>query len=180
MVMKYRVIRSSVTVTGRPAAIWSAQMGNTEHAEPRTLPNRTMLRRVSIPGICASDCVYISASRLVAPMTFTGFTALSDEMSTNRSAPTVTDASAIALVPNRLFVTACAGWSSINGTCLCAAAWNTTWGWYRSSNPSVRDASTTSCKTATRSISGYDSRNARSISNSAFSARSMRTIRLGW
>jgi hypothetical protein len=70
-------------------------------------------------------------------MTDTGLTALSVETNTNRSAPTDAAASAMALVPKRLFVTAWAGWSSISGTCLWAAAWKTTWGWRSSSIESV-------------------------------------------
>ena len=42
IVMKYRVIRGSVTVTGPPAAIWRRKIGTTEPDEPSTLPNRTV------------------------------------------------------------------------------------------------------------------------------------------
>ncbi len=41
-VMKYRVMRGSVTVTGPPAAIWRRKIGTTEPEEPRTLPKRTV------------------------------------------------------------------------------------------------------------------------------------------
>ena len=42
IVMKYRVIRGSVTVTGPPAAIWRRKIGTTEPDDPSTLPNRTV------------------------------------------------------------------------------------------------------------------------------------------
>ena len=40
-------MRSSVTVTGPPAAIWRRKIGTTEPDEPSTLPNRTVEKRVS-------------------------------------------------------------------------------------------------------------------------------------
>ena len=42
IVMKYRLIRGSVTVTGPPAAIWRRKIGTTEPEEPSTLPKRTV------------------------------------------------------------------------------------------------------------------------------------------
>ena len=42
IVMKKRVMRSSVTVTGPPAAIWRRKIGTTEPEEPSTLPKRTV------------------------------------------------------------------------------------------------------------------------------------------
>ena len=67
-----------VTVTGPPLAICSRNLGMTLPLEPSTLPKRT-----STMGRVAMLCWYcriISASRLVAPMTLVGFTALSLEM----------------------------------------------------------------------------------------------------
>ena len=52
---------------------------------PRTLPKRTETNER--PLCCAASCTIISASRLVMPITLTGLTALSDEMSTKRPAP---------------------------------------------------------------------------------------------
>jgi hypothetical protein len=46
MVMKKRVARGSVTVTGPPLAICSWKSGSTLPFEPRTLPKRTTAKRV--------------------------------------------------------------------------------------------------------------------------------------
>ena len=70
----------------------------------------------------------ISHMRLDAPITFVGFTALSVEIRRKRFAPNSDAASATFSVPNTLFFIASAGESSISGTCLCAAAWNTSSG----------------------------------------------------
>ena len=48
IVMKYRVMRGSVTLIGRLSASWAAQIGSTLHAEPSTLPKRTMQNVVSL------------------------------------------------------------------------------------------------------------------------------------
>ena len=61
-------------------------------------------------------------------MTELGFTAVSVLTRTNACAPAAKAASATAFVPNTLFRMASQGLSSIIGTCLCAAQWNTTWG----------------------------------------------------
>ena len=74
---------------------------------------------------CQQHC---SPSRLVAPMTLAGRTALSVEMNTNRSAPTSAASSMTLSVPITLVVTASTTWVSRIGTCLCAAAWKTTSG----------------------------------------------------
>ena len=63
-------------------------------------------------------------------MMLVGFTALSVLMSTNRRAPYFRAANAVLYVPSTLFLMASLGLSSISGTCLCAAAWNTTSGLY--------------------------------------------------
>jgi hypothetical protein len=57
-----------------------------------------------------------------------GLTALSEEIRTKRSAAQARAASAIERVPKRLLFRAWAGWSSMSGTCLWAAAWKTTCG----------------------------------------------------
>ena len=85
------------TVSGRPWVSCWRQMGRTLHAEPSTLPNRTMQNRVKLVRL--TDWVYNSANRLVAPMTEVGLTALSVEIMTNRSTPAWSAASAMARVP---------------------------------------------------------------------------------
>ena len=45
--MKNRVMRASVTVTGPPAAIWRMNVGTTLPRLPRTLPKRTAQQTVS-------------------------------------------------------------------------------------------------------------------------------------
>ena len=137
-----------------------------------------MLRRVS-PARALKPCTYSSARRLVAPITEVGFTALSEEIMTKRPTPAATEASAIDLVPNTLLVTAWAGWSSMSGTCLCAAAWRTTSGRIDASSSRVLCSSTTSCSSALRGSSACLDDSCRSISNRAFSARSTRAISAG-
>ena len=61
-------------------------------------------------------------------MTLEGYTALSVEMSTMRSTPWRPQDSEMQRVPNTLFCTASLTFTSIMGTCLCAAAWKTTLG----------------------------------------------------
>ncbi len=55
MVMKKRVARGSVTVTGPPRAICSWNRGSTLPFEPSTLPKRTAAKRV-VARRLASDC----------------------------------------------------------------------------------------------------------------------------
>ena len=76
--MKYRRTSGSVTVTGPPRAICSRKIGTTEPAEPSTLPNRTALNCVFERS--ASARTTISPTRLLAPITEVGRTALSVEM----------------------------------------------------------------------------------------------------
>ncbi len=95
--MKYRVMSACVTVSGPPWASWSVQIGISEHADPSTLPNRTMQNRVAL--VRPRWRTYISARRLVAPITDDGFTALSVEIITNRSHPAASAASAMLRVP---------------------------------------------------------------------------------
>ena len=71
----------------------------------------------------------ISQIRLVQPITLVGLTALSVESWTNRSTSCSLALVSRFLVPSTLFFTASAGLISISGTCLWAAAWNTTVGW---------------------------------------------------
>ena len=66
----------SVTVTGPPRAICSRNKGTTLPAESSTFPNRTAMNRVEGEAWWAAWHIF-SASRLLAPMAFAGFTALS-------------------------------------------------------------------------------------------------------
>src|SRR3954468_5937790 len=79
-------MRSSVTVTGPPSAIWRRKIGTTEPEEPRTLPKRTVANFVSGQRCWAASTAN-SASALEAPITVAGCTALSVETSTKRLAP---------------------------------------------------------------------------------------------
>ena len=72
----------SVTVTGPPLAICSRKIGTTLPADSSTLPNRTMANFVSVERV-ARSCTTSSASRLEAPITLVGRTALSVEIITN-------------------------------------------------------------------------------------------------
>ena len=76
-------MRSSVTVTGPPRAIWRRKIGTTEPDEPRTLPKRTVAKRVSGQRCWAASTAN-SASAFDAPITVAGCTALSVETSTKR------------------------------------------------------------------------------------------------
>ena len=126
--MKYRVMSGWVTLTGPPVAICFLKVGITLPEEPSTLPNRTAINFVRSGWFAQSDCTKISARRLVAPMTLVGLMALSVETMTNRSTLNSSAMVATQTVPRMLFLMASVGCRSIMGTCLCAAAWNTTWG----------------------------------------------------
>src|SRR5258706_14838673 len=114
----------SVTVTGPPRSIWDEKIGTTEPAEPRTLPNRTTEKRGPSPVVC-SDWISDSASRLVAPITLVGSTALSVEISTIWAARQAFEASATFQVPIRLVSTPSQGGAPTTGTALTGARWNT-------------------------------------------------------
>ena len=97
MVIKYRVISGSVTVTGPPASICFLNKGMTEPRLPSTLPKRTVIYFVSYVSFI--DMITFSATRFVAPITLVGLTALSVEIMTNRSTPWRPATSATFLVP---------------------------------------------------------------------------------
>ena len=113
-------------MTGPPRSICFLKSGTTLPADPRTLPNRTAVKRVT--DLRARSRTISSATRLVAPITLAGWTALSVEIRTNRSAPQASAIRAAFSVPNTLFLTASSGASSISGTGLWAAAWKMTSG----------------------------------------------------
>src|SRR3954468_14301890 len=58
IVMNYRVMRSSVTVTGPPSAIWRRKIGTTEPDEPSTLPNRTVAKHVCVKRCAAAPTAH--------------------------------------------------------------------------------------------------------------------------
>jgi hypothetical protein len=104
-------------------------LGITLPALPSTLPKRTISKRVLLPAWRAWHT--ISARRLVAPITLVGFTALSVETNTNFFTPQSIAARATTDVPSTLLRTASHVLvSSMSGTCLYAAAWNTRAGEY--------------------------------------------------
>ena len=104
----------------------------TEPLLPSTLPKRVVTNFVLPPPanvplsmLRPSDCTYISARRFEQPITLVGFTALSVEIITIISTPLLTHKSATLRVPMTFTKIASHGFSSISGTCLYAAAWNT-------------------------------------------------------
>ena len=117
MVMKKRVMRSSVTVTGPPAAICRLKSGTTLPLEPSTLPKRTDMSRVSAASRAMVSTMR-SESALESPMTVSGSTALSVEMNTKRPVPKRMAFSTIARVAKLLLSKASAGLCCIIGTCL--------------------------------------------------------------
>ena len=83
--MNRRVASGCVTVTGPPRSICSRNRGITLPLLSSTFPKRTVHRRVP-PPFCR-PCTASSAMRLVIPITLTGSTALSVEISTKCPAP---------------------------------------------------------------------------------------------
>ncbi len=81
------------------------------------MPKRTMQKRVWVVRSC-SACSTSSARRLVAPMTFAGFTALSVEISTKVSTPVSSAASAVYQVLMTLLWMPSTTLCSTIGTCL--------------------------------------------------------------
>ena len=84
--------------------------------------------RFSVRGAAAADCTSNSATRLLAPITLDGCTALSVEIIRKRSQPECCATSARMRVPLTLLTTASEQLFSITGTCLYAAACSTTCG----------------------------------------------------
>ena len=129
-----------VTVSGPPRASWRWNSGTTragaaEHvAEPHGDAAHAACRAAR--AAISSAWQYISASRLEAPMTLVGLTALSVEISTIASAPAARAASATWRVPAALVSSPSSGLASTIGTCFSAAAWNTSSG--RNSSNSAR------------------------------------------
>ena len=83
--MKKRFISGSVIVIGPPRLICRSNSGTTDPRLPSTLPNLTAAK-ARLERKAASRTI-TSASRLDAPMTLVGDTALSVEISTSRSVP---------------------------------------------------------------------------------------------
>ncbi len=72
-----------MTVTGPPYSICFLNIGITEPLDPKTLPNRVIMKLVRLPGVNDLDLTIISHILFEAPITLVGFTALSDEIITN-------------------------------------------------------------------------------------------------
>ena len=145
---------------------------------PRTLPNRTAQNTHCPSGTERTIC---SANHLDAPITLAGLTALSVEISTNRSTPVARAASARFAVPMTLVRRASSGWSSRMSTCLWAAAWNTTSGRCRMNTERTRSWSRMSARAIWASLPGGSSvirswRCVSSWSRSRTEAGSNRTI----
>ena len=112
-------------------------------------------------------------------MTVAGRTALSVDTSTKRFAPASPAAAATMRVATALLRTASTGFSSINGTCLYAAAWKTAPGRYWRKTSRMRVASLQSASTATTLRKCRASSSSRRISKRLFSALSISTSRFG-
>src|SRR4029077_15673560 len=97
-------------------------MGTTLPLLPRTLPKRTETHLVSpVPGRRAETIR--SQTRLVAPITLVGLTALSEEIIERLRTLWQRAAHTRFQVPRMLLRTASSTCDSIMGTCLYAAAW---------------------------------------------------------
>ena len=94
-------------MTGPPFLICSRNRGTTLPLLPRTFPKRTIENDVPLPTACAWTTS--SATRLDAPITLVGFTALSVEIMMKRSTPWASAACARSRVPRTLFFTASHG-----------------------------------------------------------------------
>ena len=108
-----------------------------------------------------------------------GLTALSVDTRMKRSTPTSPAAAATMRVATALLRTASTGFSSISGTCLYAAAWNTTDGECSSNTSRTRVASLQSASTADARAKCRSSSSSRCTSNSEFSEFSTSTSRFG-
>jgi hypothetical protein len=112
------------------------------------------------------------------PSRFFGFAALSVDTSTKRLVSNSTAISASAFVARTLLRAASIGFASSSGTCLYAAAWKTTAGRYFSKTCRIFAGLPTSASTGSAAGKPRTSTSSRSISNSAGSELSTRTIRL--
>ena len=156
-----------VTVTGPPSLICLLNNGTTDPLLPKTFPKRTATYSVSLSLSFA--CIIISHILLVAPITFVGLTALSVEIKMNRFVLYLSHAFTRLYVPNTLFLTASEGLFSINGTCLCAAAWKTTSGENSSNKSNILCSSLIFAMIALISLLGYFPFNSNSILYKLFS-----------
>src|SRR5260370_30921890 len=99
---------------------WFGRLGHwkggiTLPCDPRTMPNRTDTERSCSPGHAAR---INSPTRLVQPMTFVGFTALSEEIITKVSQFELCATFSKVSSPKTLLLTASSTLDSITGTCL--------------------------------------------------------------
>src|SRR4051812_50053199 len=114
-------------VTGPPRSIWLRKIGTTLPEEARTLPKRTVTKRVCGCLRPAASTIH-SAIALEAPITVRGLTALSVEIRTKRSHPDATAVSAVTLGAIALLRIASRGVAPISGAWLEAGAGGATWG----------------------------------------------------
>jgi hypothetical protein len=123
MVMKYLNIR--MRNRDWPHERFVLNKGTTEPLEPKTLPKRVVMNFVaftlSLFDLLIAGIEHISLILLLAPITLLGLTALSVETMTNFHIMFASQIGQV-LVPSILVRMACDGFSSINGTCLYAAA----------------------------------------------------------
>ena len=116
-----------MTVTGPPLAICSWKMGTTLPAEPRTLPKRTVMKRVLLLWAEGLDEQLRHAFRDAHDRG--GIDRLvGGDHHESVHLPVVCQSWRAVLVPRTLFLTASPGFHSIIGTCLWAAAWKTSAG----------------------------------------------------
>ena len=182
-VMKYRCISGCVTVSGPPRSNCRRNSGTTDPVLPSTLPNRTVTQRIAAPpartAATSSAWQYISANRLLAPITLLGFTALSVEISTIARAPAARAASATCRVPTVLVSRSSPGFASPIGTCFSAAAWNTRSGRNSEKTARMRPWSRTSAMQVWRGVPGCVSCSSWSMLHRAYSPLSSNIRWLG-
>src|ERR1051326_2946033 len=91
-----------VTLTGPPASICAWKIGTTLPLLPRTLPKRTDTHFISRPLLTGRAETIRSQTRLVAPITLVGFTALSEEIIRKLRTPCRRDSQTRFQVPSTL------------------------------------------------------------------------------
>ena len=112
-------------------------------------------------------------------MTLVGLTALSVEIETNSRTPCRSASCARSFVPKTLFLIASAGFDSIIGTCLWAAAWKITAGVLAAMIWSIRCSSVISAISGSNAGTGSIRASSCSMRNSEFSDRSTSRSFLG-
>jgi len=120
---KYLLASAWVTVTGRRAEFADERAGQRSQG-PRTLPRRTAF--ILVAGKADVGIAQVQqrqfGDRLEAPIMLRGFTALSVEIMSRRSAPKRAAVLANSPGAEGIVRTTAKGFDSISGTCLKAAA----------------------------------------------------------